>query len=219
MCKDKGINLEALDKDYNHAFAAMHFGKEFFDYDESLNADRASSPFQKSRDYFASVAKGMGYYSDYRGDSDSSDNSDDNDWDDAPSLDDVKGYLVRELILDLDDTYQIGYMPRNEMYFTLVNNWNSTKNGWRIVKDMYKVKGINLDALEKDYGHAFAAIHFGKEFWDYAKSSNADRVSSPFQKSLDYSSSVGNKMGYYSDYHDDSDSNDNSVDSDSSEDH
>ncbi|KAI9170155.1 hypothetical protein LWI28_023377 [Acer negundo] len=65
--------------------------------------------------------------------------------------------------------------------FTLVNNWNYTKNCWRIVKDVYKDKDINLEVFEKDYNHAFATMHFGKEFLDYDESSNVDRASSLFQ--------------------------------------
>ena len=94
--------------------------------------------------------------------------------DDAPGLDDVKGYLVRELTLDLDEAYQIWYTSQNGPCFTLTNIWNSTKNGWRIVKDMYKDKCSNLEALEKDYSHAFVAMHFRKEFLDYTESSNVD---------------------------------------------
>ena len=42
--------------------------------------------------------------------------------------------------------------------FALVSDQNATEKGWRIVKDLYKDEGIDLDALNKD---DFAAMHFG----------------------------------------------------------
>ncbi|KAK0595836.1 hypothetical protein LWI29_010433 [Acer saccharum] len=83
--------------------------------------------------------------------------------DDAPSSSfdplESKGYSIRQCIRELDNTHhEFGYMPPKEQCFTLVSDRDATKMGWRLVKDLHKEEGIDLDALDND---ACAAMHFG----------------------------------------------------------